>query len=427
MQQTSISGRREELREIISNFLSERLMGKIEKLADDDPKRAEYQAQFVPATWLADAARRVAQIQAVTHSLKPIHPDAKGSSLYCRPADLRAMPLVGSHVLGEDFDVDVVGNAAALDVYKFLKLSHQGRSLLELCKVHDPDLALALGNDPQQALDWMTAFAGLSEPRGKTATHTRAKQVYWQIGADPHDDKSYHLLAPLYPTSLVHRVYQTLQDDRFSDAAKAARAARNARQMHDRPVREYRDLAVQQLGGTKPQNISQLNSERRGNNYLLASLPPVWRSASVRPLHGTDSMFKRFRTRPEVRRAVSEIRQFLGMDPAANQQTRRYRDALVRSLIDELLQFTAELRTLPHGWAADEACLLPAAHRAWLDPADEDDVPEDVADTIAADFAFWLNGQLREPLPMGDDQFLHWRKLMREELARESREGRHEP
>ncbi len=269
------------IRSVIAEFLQQRLDTKLEKLAEDDPKCAELRAQFQPAAWLDDAARRVGQIQAVTHSLKPIHPDAKGSSLYREPQALAALAEVGSHTLGAQFEADVVGNAAALDVYKFLKLAHQGQSFLSLSVAGDGDLSAALSDDPAQSISWMAAFAALSEARGHLSSHTLAKQLYWQVGTDPHDDTGYHLLAPLYPTSLVHRVYQTLQDDRFGDAAKAARDARKAGNWHERPVREYPQLAIQKLGGTKPQNISQLNSERRGDNCLLASLPPIWKSADM--------------------------------------------------------------------------------------------------------------------------------------------------
>ena len=34
------------------------------------------------------------------------------------------------------------------------------------------------------------------------------------------------------------------------------------------------NLAIVQLGGSKPQNISQLTSRQGGRNYLLPSLPP---------------------------------------------------------------------------------------------------------------------------------------------------------
>ncbi len=411
------------IRAVIADFLQQRLASKVEKLAQDDPKRAELQAQFVPTTWLEDAARRVGQIQAVTHSLKPIHPDAKGSSLFREPGALPPLDEVGSHNLGASFDADVVGNAAALDVYKFLKLSHQGRSLLDLAIAADADFAAALSADPTLAQAWMVAFAGLAAPRGKATSHTLAKQIYWPIGDNPHDDVGYHLLAPLYPTSLVHRVYLALQDDRFSDAAKAARDARKAGALHERPVREYPNLAIQSLGGTKPQNISQLNSERRGDNCLLASLPPVWKSVAVKPLYGADSLFKRYGGRKEVRTLAANLRRLLESDLASNLKTRHRRDELVDALIDELMQYTAELGTLDAGWSASADCDLPPAHRAWLDPDGCDPAVDDAPDRVASDFANWLNGQLRDPLPVGDPEFLHWRKLAREQFKQEEREA----
>ena len=411
------------IRALIAEFLQQRLDAKVENLAEDDPRRSELQAQFEPGTWLDDAARRVGQIQTVTHSLKPIHADAKGSSLYREPTALAPLAELGSHSLGKHFQADVVGNAAALDVYKFLKLEHDGASLLDLATRADEDMRAALSDDPVRASAWMAAFAGLSESRGKPSSHTLAKQLYWPIGTDPHDDAGYHLLAPLYPTSLVHSFYQTVQDDRFSDDAKAAREARRTAQWHGRPVREYPDLAIQQLGGTKPQNISQLNSERRGNNMLLASLPPVWRSSAVKPVWGTTSLFSVFRWRPQVRTLSKHLRRFLESDPVRNLENRTRRDELMEGLLDELMQFTAELQTLSPGWTADPRCELPPLHRAWLDPDGEEvSQPLDLVDDLASDFANWLNHQLREPLPMGDAEYLHWRAQARELFKQVERE-----
>lgn len=419
------------LHSLISAFLAERLSSKLDKLDPDDPKRQELLQQFQPATWLDDAARRASQIQAVTHSLKPIHPDAKGTNLYCPPAALAAVPVVGSHCLGDDFAGDVVGNAAALDVYKFLKLEHEGQSLLALAAAGDVDLAHALSADPAQAQAWMAAFASLTAPRGQLASHTLAKQLYWPVGTDAHADASYHLLAPLYASSLAHKVFEALQDDRFSDEAKAARAARKDGLYSERPVREYPNLAVQQLGGTKPQNISQLNSERRGNNSLLASLPPVWRSIELKPLLGSESLFPRYGRRPGVKAALRDLLAFLKADPARNLATRQRRAALVDTLIDEFLQLRAELRSLPPGWSQQPDCALSDLHARWLDPAGcaqadaefSRNPPTDVAERISAAFATWLNAQMRPPLPVGDPEFVAWRKEMLAQIEAEEREG----
>lgn len=87
--------RRALFRAAIEHFLQERLASKLDKLAADDPKRSELLVQYTPAAWLADAARRVAQIQTVTHSLKPIHPEARGTNLYCPPQSLPSRSEVG--------------------------------------------------------------------------------------------------------------------------------------------------------------------------------------------------------------------------------------------------------------------------------------------------------------------------------------------
>lgn len=421
------------IRALISEFLRIRRDDKLDKLQEDDPKRPELRSQFEYATWIDDAAKRAVQIQAVTHSLKPIHPEAKGTNVYAAPSRLHAHGVVGTHCLGAAFDGDVVGNAAALDVYKFLKLNIDGRSLLDLAVSGDADLAAALSADAEQARTWVAAFAGVAGQRGRPASHTQAKQFYWFVGEDAHDDSGFHLLAPLYASSLAHRVYQTIQADRFGDEAKAAREARKAGHFHPNPVREYGELAVQKLGGTKPQNISQLNSERRGDNYLLPSLPPVWKTVPVQPVLGVDSVFQRLGRRREVLRLVRMLRDFLASDPAPNIKTRTRIDALVADLLDELLHLAAEVRSLAPDWSQDPACRLSAAERLWLDPAAgsaDGAAPtlmnDEAAERIAAGFANWLNARLRKPLPMGDPEYQHWRKLALEQVEDDFREAHDE-
>ena len=411
------------IRALILAFLDQRLSDKLEKLPADDPKRAELTPRFSPGVWLEVAARRVGQIQAVTHSVKAVHPYAQSSNIFREPGSLPALAEVGSHTLGTQFDLDVVGNAAALDVYRFLKLSLGNKSLLDLACARDADLAQALSDDDAQAAQWMDSFANLCAPRGVDSSHTLAKQVYWWTGNDAHDDAHFELLAPLYPSSLAHRVYQQLQDDRFSDEAKAARAARKGGDHHDRPVREYSNLAIQKLGGTNTQNVGQLNAERRGNNALLASLPPVWKSSEFKPILHSSSMFKAFGQRKSVWQQARALRQFLATDPSPTVDTRRQRADWVDNLIDELIQFTAGMQRLPTGWTQADDCQLPLSHRQWLDPEGAERGSDDPSQQVADDFANWLNAQLRPPLPVGDPEFGVWRKLTREALKVLDREA----
>lgn len=412
------------LRAAMEQFLNERLQGKLEKLAEDDPKREALQAQFQFDAWVGSAAARASQIQLVTHSLKPIHPDAKGSNLYVAPSELARPGLVSSGVLGNTFQGDVVGNAAALDVYKFLKVEHGGKSVLERVLENDAELGPALSDNAEQARTWMDAFAGLVQPRDGVASHTKAKQVYWLVGDDPRNEKHFHLLAPLYATSLAHRVFQTINEDRFGEPAKEARKARREQKACDWGYRDYPNLAVQKMGGTKPQNISQLNSERGGNNYLLASLPPVWQSPDVREPLRTDSVFPRFGRRQEVRQLVSGLRRFLEEGPAPVLATRVRRDAYIGALIDELVLFASEFQVLEPGWSAKSECRLHEAEMLWLDlyrgeneeafeaKRESEDWPAEVRHR----FANWLNQELHRRLPVGDAEHQYWIAYMKKEL-----------
>jgi CRISPR-associated protein Csy1 len=417
------NSREAEIRSVICAFLKERFDTKTEKLASDDPKYQALVEQFQFDTWINDAARRVGQLQVVTHSLKPIHPDAKGSNLYAPPESLNTHNLVGSHTLPADFSGDVVGNAAALDVYKFLKLEFEGKTLLERVLENDSEFASALSDNPEQAKAWISAFAAITEPRGEHASHTRGKQLYWLVGEDALDDEDFHLLAPLYATSLAHRVFQTINHDRFSEEAKDARKAKREGKYAEQPVHNYPNLAVQKMGGTKPQNISQLNSERGGNNYLLASLPPSWNIRDIRPPLNVVSVLSHpgvFGSRSEVRSLVRDFKRFLEASSATDMHTRDLRDDFTAMLMDELALFAMQMHSLPAGWSADENSDLSVEEAFWLDPgrAEEDAAFRDARNTtdwtddIRHRFANWLNAALGGKLPFGDVEFRHWQKTL---------------
>ncbi|TVP43695.1 MAG: type I-F CRISPR-associated protein Csy1 [Halomonas sp.] len=433
------SGSWQQLRTLIETFLKERFDTKAEKLAPDDPKYQALVEQFQFDTWINDAARRVGQLQVVTHSLKPIHPDAKGSNLYAPPESLNNHRLVGSHTLPADFSGDVVGNAAALDVYKFLKLQFEGKSLLERVLENDTELAKALSDNPEQAQARINAFAAITEPRGEHASHTRGKQLYWLVGDDAadleNDADNFRLLAPLYATSLAHRVFQTINHDRFSEAAKDARKAKREGKYAEQPVHSYPNLAVQKMGGTKPQNISQLNSERGGNNYLLASLPPSWNVRDIRPPLKVVSVFSHpgvFGSRSEVRSLVKDLKHFLETNPATDMRTRDLRDDYTAMLMDELALFAMQMHSLPGGWSDDEKCELVAEEAFWLDPgrAEEDAVFREArnsvewSDDIRHRFANWLNAALGGKLPLGDVEFRHWQKTLAKDATHQRLQDR---
>lgn len=416
---THAPSRTASFRKAISDFIEAR---RDAKLKDAEPD-AEAASKYDYTNWLADAARRVGQIQAVTHVLKATHPDARGSSLHVTPSSLPMHTEIGSHMLGADYAEDVVGNAAALDVFKFLKLEVEDKRLLDWMQVNDPDLQAALSADSEEAQGWMKAFASLVREDADPASHPMAKQLYWLVGDTPDDDQ-YQLLQPMFSSSLAHAIHADIQDARFGDTSKEARQARRDGKASDLPIHDYRNLVVRKLGGTKPQNISQLNSERGGVNYLLASVPPsAWKASATLNLLKYESVFAEhwapILTAGDIRRQIRELVTFLEQNPEPTMETRQHREAIEQAIGEELAVFGATIReTNEPGWTRDDRCQLPLCEQLWLDPGrtelelrDDPEQPwlreEDLAfntayarsnwaDEVATRFARWLIAQVRK-------------------------------
>lgn len=414
------------LRTVVETFIQERLQLKLDKLGDSDEdaaRRLQLLGEHRREIWLADAARRVAQIQLASHTLKHIHPDARGTSVYLSPPFFTDAALVGTHVLGPDRADDVVGNAAALDVFKFLKLEAEDKTLLARFLENDPALVRAMSDDTAQTQIWAEAFAGIVESKTAAASHTLGKQLYFPLA-----DGSYHLLAPLFPTALVHSLHTTLQEDRFSDAAKEARAARKAGQDHPRGYREYPNMVVQNFGGSKPQNISQLNSERGGANHLLPSVPPVWQNQGTQPPLRHASVFDkggpvagdttlRFRTKT--------LRNYLLKEVRNNVHIREKRAAMVDEIIYAVLDLAGLIQCLPGGWSQATACCLGFSEKCWLDadaaPSTEGTDGIDWQTEVADRFGLWLNAAIfTDQTVMGDDESRAWKYRFLEVLRDEA-------
>lgn len=409
-------------------------LGKLEGKTDPatQKRRAELVEKYQLAGIVEKGVRVAKDIAVASHIAKGVHPDLRvktTTNLAVNFSELPQLNVLGSHVLSDDEKLhDTTGdgakNAAAYELYLLLECRFEGQKLIDLLRCKDPD-AIEAVNSSVQLDDAAVLCIQLLEPKcAAVSANTLAKQLYWLTGSDACDDAHYTLLAPLYATSLAHAVHAQVQEDRFGEANKAARQARRERKMHDGVFHDYPGLAVQNMGGTKPQNISQLNSERRGVNYLLSSLPPKWQTSAVRlPVHAASVFDRLFIARPEVRNTVRALRVFLESTPNANLATRERREALLDTLVDELVSLAAELQQfLPPGWSRDDERFadLHRSEQLWLDPlrAEQPDEADFAREWLQLDwpavvgqrFANWLNAQLRGKLPLGDAEARAWQK-----------------
>lgn len=383
-------------------------------------QRRELEKKYEVRTWLTDAAVRAGQISLVTHAVKYFHGDAKGSSVYSTVRNNETAYLTTATLPSPA--VDAVGNSAALDVAKLLQMEHEGDSLLASLKRGDFSALAALAENETQTEQWVSGFMqALSD---KTlSTHQLAKQLYFPVS----DAGEYHLLSPLYSSSLAHALYLRISHARYSEASVAARKARREGHGHPEAVQYFPDLAVQNMGGTKPQNISYLNSARGGKNHLLRCAPPQWQQSLKPPVS-----HKTFLTAvsPKVTRVVSDLRRYLHTvyERDNTMEIRQQRAEYVDELIGMIFSYAAEIQSLTdlQGWSQQEDCVLKAAHQLWLDPLRQRTDPDfklrreggEWISEIAEDFAHWLNTRLKqdEKLNVGAVEFREWSVLMRRRL-----------
>jgi len=419
-----LNARAHTFRQAIAGFIAAR---KDEKLKN--PEKDAISAQkYDYATWLADAARRVNQLQAATHIAKATHSSAGGSSLYVPPENLPCRAEIGTHMLKGMVPIDVVGNAAALDVFKFLKTQVEGKTLLAWAERGDADLKAALSDNPQIAEAWVKAFTGLVAPSSNAQSHALMKQIYWLTGENPLEDSNFCLLQPVFSSALAHIIHAEIQETRFGEQNTEARNAFYKKQPYDGAYKDYKGLAVRKLGGTKPQNVSQLNSERGGVNYLFASLPPTWQSQYKPPVLNRTTVLSAFFKTKEAFVALQKLAQFLKSDPAPNVETRQKRTHLEQEIAFALVEFAALIKSsLPAGWSRAPACELALCEKLWLDPERstlpendeflEDDrlfkeayVLGDWPDEVAQRFANELNALLRKAglVTVGNTEYEHW-------------------
>ncbi|NWA73006.1 type I-F CRISPR-associated protein Csy1 [Serratia proteamaculans] len=378
-------------------------------------QRQELEKNYTPRDWLTDAASRAGQISLVTHALKFTHSDAKGSSIFATGSASLATDRLSSASLTQPA-IDAVGNAAALDVAKLLQLEYEGESLIACLSRGDSTPLAVFAENPQQLELWVAGFKQVLANK-TLSSHTLAKQLYFPVGPN-----EYHLLSPLFSSSLAHAMHQRISDARFSDAAKESYQALKAGEWSPSPRVIYPKTAVLNMGGTKPQNISYLNSVRGGRAWLLPCSAPVWLSVNKPPLNQHSIFQERKAFSAMARDTVWQLKQYLrGVNQSSENtaEIRQQRSAYLDEIIDILFGYVAGIQNCEDWqcWSQSEGCQLSRAQQLWLDPwrmnQDEDFRFEREGDDwkkeIALDFGVWLNHQLKsEEMKFSEVERCEW-------------------
>jgi CRISPR-associated protein Csy1 len=345
----------------IDNFLSERkavwLKDKIKvcktesEEQDVENKAAE---KFCLDNWLPDAAKRAGQLAMVSHPGKFTHPSAKTSAII---ANAEANPDGFLRTGNVDAELDVLGNAAALDVHKFLSLTlNDGQTVLAHLEQNSESIQAQFDLSTLPFTELQQGLLAIKQTSDSAKTSEKIKQVYFPV------DDGYHLLSILTPSGLMFKLKERINAMRFSDEAKQAREDRRTEKHNEHGFDELYNLAVIGFGGTKPQNISVLNSQNGGTAYLLPSLPPQLEIRAIQPPKSSffnDSLYYK-----HYQDSFMALHRLLRVKHN-NIDIRDGRDYWILLITEQVMEKIWQFRQLESGWT--EKTSLPLAQKIWLD------------------------------------------------------------
>ena len=368
--------------------------------------------EFDIATWLTNAAARAKQISMATHAIKFTHGSAKGSNILALESNNTMSQYLDSSTLTSPA-VDAVGNAAALDVAKLLQLDDGTATLATYLLQNNHEALRVFATSDDQCQCWAEGFRQALSVKAPSS-HTLAKQIYFPLG-----NGEYHLISPLYSSALAHELFHIVQHSRFSDEMKAARDARKNQRPSEVDVVRYPDLAVTISGGSKPQNISQLNSQRYGKTYLFSCAAPNWQSQYKPPMYGVN-WFDSREVNNQCYKQIKMLADFLIKVKAldSNLRIRRYRDRLVDQILDIIIANAATHQAQLSSWSQHSE--LSHAQQCWLDPKAEHHSDIAWQQEVSRDFGLWLNHRLEKAsqnqLMLGSEALNYWQSLCEQAL-----------
>lgn len=359
--------------------------------------------------WLPDAARRAGQLSMASHPSKFSHPSSKTS-----PVIAKAVKKADGFLRTANSEValDVFGNGGALDVYKFLSLKlEDGKTLMEHVEQGSEKARKEFAISTRTFKDIQEGLLAIKQGDDKVFTSGKVKQVYFPCDGD------YHLLSILTPSGLMFELRNRVDDIRFSEETKEARKLKKTSDHSDTGFDDLFNLSMIGYGGTKPHNISDLNSQNGGKGYLLPCLPPELQRRDVRlPRYNffTNSLWVgRFKD------SFSRLHKLMQQE-RNNLKIRQGRDSILRGIIDQGINVMWSIRNHKAGWSQKEQySSLPLHQKIWLDNLwlQEREDSDEWLNKIIEEFSRWIvlshdKLQKKQGSSWRDDEMLHVKSLV---------------
>lgn len=343
-----------------------------------------------------------------THVLRFTHSSSFSDGILVE--DKSNEPILSTTSLGKQCTFDMAhNNGALITISRFLALNINGASIIDLIIDGNYCFLKEFSENQEQFDRWCIGFSKLVEVRS-IARADKVKQIYFplinkNLNINTEEVK-YHLVTPLFSSSLAESIFNFVSYIKYSDEQEMARKA--IKNTIEKPSTYYQksyvdvsNLGIQKFGGAQPQNVSMLNKNRGGVNYLFSSQPPTWKS-QIKPPIFKQSFFYAMPIDKNTRTTLDHLQSFVVRHQRLDLSIKdpkflKWLDKWTSEIIDEVLGYAANIQNLQPGWSNADDIKLKLEHQYFLDPYRDDEVYQaarkasDFHTVICKDFAQWLN------------------------------------
>lgn len=284
-------------------------------------------------------------------------------------------------------------NGALITISRFLALQNADSMIFDLIIEQDFSFLDGFYGNKEQLAEWKIGFSNLVEVRNIKSCD-KLKSTYFPID---NSLKNYHLLTPLFATSLANELAKRRQSARYTKKPE--------KYTQDTHV-SYVNVAIHKYGGEHPKNISMLNASRAGRGYLLSTQPPVWESQSnyhLRQESIFDGKILSYRASDTLSYLSEYLLRFQGINISVSApEKKKWLKRWVHDVWKDIFSYTNEIVfSYSANWTKKEKHNFKLRYQFLLDPyctdVDFQDKRETLKwqDDIARDFSRWLTRRLK--------------------------------
>lgn len=410
----------------ITDFFAERKKSWLKKKLKSDMTELEKnnilqecEDLFALENWLPNAAKRAGWMSISTHPCTFSHPSSrKNKNGYVTSIIAKAPRKADGYLRSGNVHValDALGNAAALDVYKFLSLvTEDGKTILEHIK-QNTEVAKSLLNIKTDSYENLrVGFLEMVSSNETSITSSKIKQVYFPMGNE------YHQLSVLSNSGMIFELRERIDALRLSDTVQRERELRRGNIYSELGYKEIYDVTTIAYGGTKPQNVSVLNNQYGGKAYLLFSAPPMLEQREITfPTKDFFVQSIRYYDCKEILEQLDNIFKIERYGKISLDKIRKGRDRCLSDMLDVILQKMMLLREASKNQFRSQSSSLPAWQKIWLceQYIEERLKRDDWLETLCMQIAFWINSayknSIKHPSMLGEAERRYFKDFIDE-------------